>query len=113
MRLLEVHPNIISLSNLWTRDEAGESELYITMELMDSDLHHIIQSKQQLSEPHHQCLMKQLLLGVQAMHKCGVLHRDLKPGNLLVTRDCQLRITDFGLARAWDRSTPDAAEVHP
>lgn len=46
------------------------------------------------------------------MHKCGVLHRDLKPGNLLVTRDCQLRITDFGLARAWDRSTPDAAEVY-
>ena len=52
MRLLDVHPNIISLSNLWTRDE--ESELYITMELMDSDLHQIIQSKQNLSEPHHQ-----------------------------------------------------------
>jgi serine/threonine protein kinase len=47
--------------------------------------------------------MKQLLLGVQAMHKVGVLHRDLKPGNLLVTKDCQLRITDFGLARAWDK----------
>mmetsp|Transcript_14825 Transcript_14825/g.17665 ORF Transcript_14825/g.17665 Transcript_14825/m.17665 type:complete len:543 (-) Transcript_14825:38-1666(-) len=111
MRLLGAHPNIISLTNLWTRDEASESELYITMELMDSDLHHIIQSKQQLSEPHHQCLMKQLLLGVQAMHKCGVLHRDLKPGNLLVTRDCQLRITDFGLARAWDRAAPDASEA--
>ena len=92
MRLLHRHPNVISLTNLWSRDE--DNELYITMELMDSDLHQIIQSKQSLSEPHHQCLMKQLLLGVQAMHKCGVLHRDLKPGNLLVTRDCQLRITD-------------------
>jgi len=108
MRLLHKHPNVISLTNLWSRDE--DNELYITMELMDSDLHQIIQSKQSLSEPHHQCLMKQLLLGVQAMHKLGVLHRDLKPGNLLVTRDCQLRITDFGLARAWDRSTPDAKE---
>ena len=48
MRLLGVHPNIITLTNLWTRDEGGDSELYITMELMDSDLHHIIQSKQQL-----------------------------------------------------------------
>ena len=92
MRLLHKHPNVISLTNLWSRDE--DNELYITMELMDSDLHQIIQSKQSLSEPHHQCLMKQLLLGVQAMHKCGVLHRDLKPGNLLVTRDCQLRIPD-------------------
>jgi len=104
MRLLDVHPNIISLSGLWTRED---NELYLVMELMDSDLHQIIQSKQSLSESHHQCLMKQLLLGVQAMHKCGVLHRDLKPGNLLVTRDCQLRITDFGLARAWsDHDTP-------
>ena len=111
MRLLGVHPNVISLMNCWTRDEAGDSELYIVMELMDSDLHQIIQSKQQLSEPHHQCLMKQLLLGVQAMHRVGVLHRDLKPGNLLVTRDCQLRITDFGLARAWDRAAPSDAEA--
>ena len=59
MRLLHKHPNVISLTNLWSRDE--DNELYITMELMDSDLHQIIQSKQSLSEPHHQCLMKQLL----------------------------------------------------
>ena len=91
MRLLHKHPNVISLTNLWSRDE--DNELYITMELMDSDLHQIIQSKQSLSEPHHQCLMKQLLL--RRASKLGVLHRDLKPGNLLVTRDCQLRITDF------------------
>lgn len=108
MRLLNKHPNIISLCNLWSRDE--DNELYITMELMDSDLHQIIQSKQSLSEPHHQCLMKQVLLGVQAMHKLGVLHRDLKPGNLLVTRDCQLRITDFGLARTWNDSPSDPNE---
>jgi len=80
MRLLGVHPNVISLTNLWTRDESNDSELYLAMELMDSDLHTIIQSKQQLSEPHFQVLMKQLLLGVQAMHRLGVLHRDLKPG---------------------------------
>jgi serine/threonine protein kinase len=52
--------------------------------------------------------MKQLLLGVQAMHKVGVLHRDLKPGNLLVTRDCPLRITDFGLAMACDSRIENA-----
>jgi len=85
MRLLGVHPNVISLTNLWTRDDSNDSELYLAMELMDSDLHAIIQSKQQLSEPHFQVLMTQLLLGVQAMHRLGVLHRDLKPGvDLLV-----------------------------
>jgi hypothetical protein len=47
MRLLGVHPNIISLTNLWTNDNK-DSELYIVMELMDSDLHQIIQSKQNL-----------------------------------------------------------------
>lgn len=33
------------------------------------------------------------------MHKCGVLHRDLKPRNLLVNSNCDLKICDFGLAR--------------
>ena len=79
------------------RDAGGE--LYLAMELMDSDLHDVIQSKQPLDEPRTQCLMMQLLLGVGAMHDVGVLHRDLKPGNCLVSRDCRLVVTDFGLAR--------------
>lgn len=39
------------------------------------------------------------------MHDVGVFHRDLKPGNILVSKDCQVRITDFGLARFMDEST--------
>ena len=75
------------------------------MELMDCDLHRVIQSKQSLSEKHHKCFMKQLLEGIKAMHSVGCFHRDLKPGNILVSKDCQLRITDFGLARFMDEST--------
>ena len=78
MRLLEHHPNVISLRDLSVRVE--EDCLYIAMELMDSDLHKIIQSKQKLSMAHCQVLMKQVLLGVNAMHKNDVFHRDLKPG---------------------------------
>ena len=97
MRLLEHHPNVISLRDLTI--VPADDELYIVMELMDADLHKIVQSKQKLSTPHLQVIMSQILLGVRAMHDNNVYHRDLKPGNILVGRDCQIRITDFGLAR--------------
>ena len=75
------------------------------MELMDCDLHRIIQSKQELSEAHIKCFARQLLEGINALHKVGVFHRDIKPGNILVSKDCQLRITDFGLARFMHEET--------
>ncbi len=103
MRLLDPHPNIISLYDvsLWDR----KTELYMMMELMDCDLHKVIQSKQPLSDSHFKCFIKQLLEGVKTMHALGIFHRDLKPGNILVSRDCQLRITDFGLARYMHSET--------
>jgi serine/threonine protein kinase len=100
MRLLRYmgrHENIISLDDLFFRDT--QDELYIVMELMDSDLHHIIQSKQSLTEQHFQHFMYQLFCGLKYLHDHRIIHRDLKPGNLLVSKDCRLRITDFGLAR--------------
>ena len=75
------------------------------MELMDCDLHRIIQSKQELSDAHVKCFARQLLEGIKALHSIGVFHRDIKPGNILVSKDCQLRITDFGLARFMDETT--------
>lgn len=98
MRLLSGHPNIISLLDCVLCPDDSK-DLFIVMELMESDLHRIIASKQALTPAHVSCLTAQLLLGIQAMHSVGVLHRDLKPGNLLVSRGCQLRITDFGLSR--------------
>jgi serine/threonine protein kinase len=40
------------------------------------------------------------------VHSASVVHRDLKPGNLLVNSDCELKICDFGLSRGFD-STPE------
>jgi len=97
MRYLGAHPNIITLEDLWIKEQ--HDELYIVMELLDSDLHRIIQSNQPLTDAHFRFFMYQLLRGVKFMHDNGIIHRDLKPGNLLVTRNCELRITDFGLAR--------------
>ncbi len=103
MRLLDPHPNIISLYDVSLWDK--KTELYMMMELMDCDLHKVIQSKQPLSDNHFKCFIKQLLEGVKTMHAMDIFHRDLKPGNILVSRDCQLRITDFGLARYMHSET--------
>jgi mitogen-activated protein kinase 7 len=66
---------------------------------MEADLHQIIRSRQPLTDSHHQYFVYQLCRGLKYIHSANVLHRDLKPGNLLVNADCELKICDFGLAR--------------
>jgi serine/threonine protein kinase len=56
------------------------------MELLDSDLHRIIQSPQPLEDAHFKHFMFQLLRGLRFAHAYGIVHRDLKPANLLVRR---------------------------
>lgn len=56
----------------------------------------------------------QLLEGLSYCHSMGVMHRDLKPQNILVTRDGRLKLCDFGLARTYIPNTrPLTVEVHP
>lgn len=66
MRLLGPHPNIISLYNLSIHHE--KSELYMMIELMDCDLHRVIQSKQPLTPKHFKCFLKQILEAIKAMY---------------------------------------------
>ncbi|KAL2328675.1 hypothetical protein Fmac_022102 [Flemingia macrophylla] len=74
-------------------------DVYIVYELMDTDLHQIIQSNQALTDEHCQYFLYQLLRGLKYIHSANVLHRDLKPSNLLLNANCDLKICDFGLAR--------------
>ncbi|XP_067931955.1 mitogen-activated protein kinase 7-like isoform X2 [Watersipora subatra] len=69
------------------------------MDLMESDLHRIIYSKQSLTDEHVQYFLYQILRGLKYIHSAQVIHRDLKPSNLLVNADCELKIGDFGMAR--------------
>jgi serine/threonine protein kinase len=66
---------------------------------MEADMHSILRSAQPLTDQHYQYFMYQILRGLKYIHSAQVIHRDLKPGNLLVNSDCGLRISDFGLAR--------------
>ncbi len=68
---------------------------------MECDMHQIIRSQQPLTDAHYQSFIYQILCGLKYIHSADVLHRDLKPGNLLVNADCELKICDFGLARGY------------
>lgn len=68
---------------------------------MECDLAAIIRSGQPLTDAHFQSFIYQILCGLKYIHSANVLHRDLKPGNLLVNADCELKIADFGLARGF------------
>ena len=46
-------------------------------------------------------------VGMKYVHSASVIHRDLKPGNLLVNSDCELKICDFGLSRGFDSNPED------
>lgn len=74
-------------------------------ELLQSDLHKIIVSPQHLSADHIKVFLYQILRGLKYLHSARILHRDIKPGNLLVNSNCVLKICDFGLARVEEPDT--------
>lgn len=87
------------------------NEIYLFMEPMEADLHQIIKSGQSLTNEHVQYFLYQILRGMKFIHSASVIHRDLKPGNLLVNADCELKICDFGLSRGFE-SRPDENPTH-
>lgn len=80
------------------------NDIYLYEELMECDMHQIIRSGQPLTDQHYQLFIYQVLCGLKYIHSADVLHRDLKPGNLLVNADCELKICDFGLARGFSEN---------
>jgi len=101
------HENITSIIDMDIADPNDYNEIYLGEELMEADLHQIIRSEQPLTDAHYQYFIYQVCRGLKYIHSANVLHRDLKPGNLLVNADCELKICDFGLARGFSDS-PEA-----
>lgn len=90
------HPNIIAYHG------GGEDngQLYYIMELVDGGtVKELLESTGQLPWPVVVDLARQICSALQCAHNHGVIHRDLKPGNLFLTRDAHVKLGDFGIAR--------------
>jgi eukaryotic-like serine/threonine-protein kinase len=83
-----------------------EGNAYIVMELVDGEsLATILEREIVLDERRLVQLLLHTCLGLQAAHEAGIIHRDIKPGNLLVQPDGLVKITDFGVSRTKDQTT--------
>jgi serine/threonine protein kinase len=96
------HPNIVN-----TYDVGREGSLYyIVMELIDGpSLDEIIAADGRLPEPVAIDYAAQVCNGLAFAHRQGLLHRDVKPANILVTKDDVVKLSDFGIARAVSAQT--------
>jgi eukaryotic-like serine/threonine-protein kinase len=91
------HPNIVSVYD-YGHDPAGT---YIVMELIDGeDLASVVRRTGALPPRQAARLAYDVASALAAAHARGIVHRDIKPGNVLVSRDGRIKVTDFGIARA-------------
>ncbi|XP_051122228.1 mitogen-activated protein kinase 17-like isoform X2 [Andrographis paniculata] len=108
LRLLR-HPDIVEIKHIMLPPCRREfKDIYVVFELMETDLHNVIKTNDDLTPGHHQFFLYQLLRALKYIHSANVFHRDLKPRNILANADCKLKICDFGLARASFGDAPSA-----
>ncbi len=82
---------------------AAGSSAYLVMELVPGQpLSAILRERGPLPPSETMSIVGQTALALQAAHERGVIHRDIKPGNLMITPDGRVKVTDFGIARATD-----------
>ena len=92
------HPNIVGVYDFGT-DAVGP---YIVMELVDGeDVATLLARNGPLPPRQAARLAAEVAHALAAAHARGIVHRDVKPGNVLVSSDGRVKVTDFGIARAW------------
>ena len=91
------HPNIVPVFD-WGEDEGT---YFIVMELVEgTSLADMLRGSRTLTASRSAQLVAQVAAALGYAHRNGVVHRDVKPGNILITSDGQVKVTDFGIAQA-------------
>jgi eukaryotic-like serine/threonine-protein kinase len=98
------HPGIASVHDYGESQMNGEGRTaYLVMELVNGEpLNSVLKRTGRLSLRHALDLLEQTGRALQIAHAAGLVHRDVKPGNILITPTGQVKITDFGIAKAVD-----------
>lgn len=92
------HPNVIELLDVFS----NKSNLNLVLEFLDSDLEAVIRDKQLVfQQADVKSWMLMTMKGLDFCHRNWILHRDMKPNNLLISADGVLKLADFGLAREY------------
>ncbi|GFG53383.1 serine/threonine protein kinase [Mycolicibacterium agri] len=98
------HPGIASVYDYGETDMDGEGRTaYLVMELINGEpLNSVLKRTGRLSLRHALDMLEQTGRALQVAHSAGLVHRDVKPGNILITPTGQVKLTDFGIAKAVD-----------
>ncbi|EUA41388.1 putative serine/threonine-protein kinase pknA [Mycobacterium avium subsp. avium 2285 (R)] len=98
------HPGIAAVHDYGESQLDGEGRTaYLVMELVNGEpLNSVLKRTGRLSLRHALDMLEQTGRALQVAHAAGLVHRDVKPGNILITPTGQVKITDFGIAKAVD-----------
>ena len=92
-----MHPNVVNVYDV------GQDRglYYMVMELVEGiTLKDYIEKKGKLSAKETISIAIQMVTGIQAAHNCHIIHRDIKPQNIIISKEGKVKVTDFGIARA-------------
>ena len=97
MARLDVHRHVVQIYDFGQDDE--DQRLYIAMELLGRSLQQVLDRHGRLPPRLASELMVQVLEALEVAHRHRVVHRDVKPSNILLTREGDTKVSDFGIAR--------------